>query len=96
MAELTARLTCLPATVERPWSDYTELAKAVGLKPKRDGLTDPAQRREAEVELNALMAQLYGLSRKEFRFLMDLLFMTPGHREAHTLMRDDIAQRMKE
>ncbi len=68
----------------------------MGLKPKRDGLTDPAQRREAEVELNALMAQLYGLGRKEFQFLMDLLFMTPDYRETHTLMRNDISARLKE
>jgi hypothetical protein len=94
VAELTARLTCLPTTAERPWADYSALAASVGLKPKRDGLTDPAQRREAEVELNALVARLYGLGRKEFRFLMDLLFMTPGHREAHALMRNDTSERL--
>ncbi len=38
------------------------------------------------------MAQLYGLGRKEFQFLMDLLFTTPGHREAHTLMRNAISE----
>jgi hypothetical protein len=96
VAELTARLTCLPATVERPWADYTELAASVGLKPKRDGLTDPQDRREAEIELNALMAQLYGLGRSDFRFLMDLLFMTREHRETHALMRDEISRRLPE
>lgn len=96
VAELTARLTCLPATKERPWADYGPLAAAVGLKPKRDGLTNSQERREAEVELNALAAQLYGLSRANFRFLMDLLFMTPGHRDVHALLRDDICARLPE
>jgi hypothetical protein len=94
VAELTARLTCLPATAERPWADYRELAKAVGLVPERHALVDPAERREAEVELNALMAQLYGLGREDFRFFMDLLFMTPRYREAHALMRDDVTARL--
>lgn len=94
VAELTARLTCLPATAERPWADYTDLAAAVGLTPARDGLLDPAARREAEVELNALVARLYGLGAKEFRFLMDTLFMTPKHKTVHAALRDEIAARL--
>jgi hypothetical protein len=94
IAELTARLTCLPAEAERPWADYTELAAAVGLTPERDGLTDPAARWEAEVELNALAAQLYGVSARAFRFLMDTLFMTPRHKDTHARMRDAVAARL--
>lgn len=96
VAVLTARLTCLPTTADRPWADYTELATAVGLKPKRDGLIDPKERREAEIELNAHMAQIYGLGRSDFRFLMDLLFMTREHRETHKIMRDEIAERLQD
>lgn len=68
----------------------------MGLKPKRDGLTDPKDRREAEIELNAHMAQIYGLGRSDYRFLMDLLFMTREHRETHAVMRDEIAQRIQD
>lgn len=52
-------LTYLPATEDRPWADYTGLAAALGLEPARDGLVDAAARREAEVELNALVAEEY-------------------------------------
>lgn len=89
IAELTARLTCV-VSLDRPWADYSDLAKSVGLSPKRDGLVDPKARWDAEVELNALAAQVYGLGRSEFRFIMDLLFMTPEHKDSHALMRDDI------
>jgi hypothetical protein len=96
IGELCARLTCLPATDERPWADYTELAAAVDLAPERDGLIDPAERREAEVELNALAAEEYGLGKTEFRFLMDTLFMTPKYKETHSRLRDDISARIVE
>ncbi|TNE43612.1 MAG: hypothetical protein EP343_32880 [Deltaproteobacteria bacterium] len=96
VAELTARLTCVPVTQERPWADYTDLAAAVGLVPERDGLRDPQQRTEAEVELNAIVAKLYGLSKKEFRFLMDELFMTKKYVDEHSLMRDRILETMEE
>jgi hypothetical protein len=94
VAELTARLTCLPATEERPWAEYGALAASVGLEPARDGLVDARERWEAEVELNALAAQLYGLGAGEFRFLMDELFMTPQHKAAHEQQRDGIAGRL--
>jgi hypothetical protein len=90
VAELTAKLTCLPVTPDRPWADYSDLAEAVGQKPDVDGLMDPSDRREAEIELNALAAEVYGLGRREFRFLMDELFMTPKYKETHERMRDDI------
>ena len=91
VAELTAKLTCLPATPDRPWADYTDLAEANGQTPDIDALTDPAERREAEIELNALAAEIYGLDRQEFGFLMNELFMTPKHKDTHERMRDDIA-----
>ena len=94
IAELTARLTCLPADDVRPWADYTELAAAVGLTPEQDGLTHPQERWEAEVELNALAAELYGLKAEPFRFLMDTLFMTPQHRDEHAQKRDQIAAKL--
>lgn len=94
VAELCARLTCLPATSSRPWADYSELAAAVGLTPARDGLLDTQARTEAEIELNALVAELYGLGRSEFRFLMDLLFMTKKYRDAHAGFRDAIEGRI--
>lgn len=94
VAELTARLTCLPATPERPWADYRALAAAVGLTPERHGLVDPAARRDAEVELNAILARLYGLDRRSFRFWMDTLFMTPKYKAVHGALRDDVLARM--
>jgi hypothetical protein len=94
IAELTARLTCLPADEQRPWADYGDLAGAVGLVPARDGLVDPLARRDAEVELNVLAARRYGFSRDDVVALMDLLFMTPEHKETHTRMRDLIAAGM--
>lgn len=96
VAELCCDLTCLPATAERPWADYTALAAALDRSPATHGLTDPAARREAEVELNALAAALYGLDRAGFRYLMDELFMTPKYRDEHGQLRDDIAREMPE
>ena len=93
IADLTARLTCRPATVEKPWADYTALAAEVGLTPARDGLVDLQQRREAEYELNALANQLYGLSRQAFRFSIETLFDTPAHRDTHFIYRDAILAR---
>lgn len=90
VAELTAMLTCLPATSDRPWANYADLAKAVGQNPSADGLLDPMDRREAEVELNALAAEIYGLGKREFRYLMQELFMTPKYKDTHERMRDDV------
>lgn len=92
IAELAARLTCRPATPERPWADYTALAAELGLTPERDALTDPHARRDAEVELNAHACGLYGLDRDAFRFLMTTLFDTPKHRDTHFEFRDAIAR----
>lgn len=96
VATLCARLSCLPKTKERPWADYSSLAAKIGLSPQKDGLLDPDVRREAEIELNALVAQLYGLGRREFQFLMNELFMTPKHKDIHAAMRDDICARLSE
>ncbi len=93
VAELAARLTCLPPG-DRQWADYTDLAASVGLVPERDGLTDTDARQEAEIELNALAAAEYGLGRREFAYLMDTLFMTPKYRELHGLLKDRIAAAM--
>ena len=94
IAELCARLTCLPTTAERPWADYAALAAAVGLNPAKDGLLDPAARREAEIELNALASTVFGLDSASLRFLMDTLFMTPMHKDEHAGLRDDICARL--
>ncbi len=95
VAELTCRLTCLGATEERPWADYGELGLVVGMDVERDGLWGKEERWEAEAELNARVAGLYGLGREEVRFLMNELFMTKQHREEHGLMRDAIMDWMK-
>jgi hypothetical protein len=95
VAELCARLTCLPVTKDRPWADYEALASSVGLRPKRDGIVDPVERTEAEVELNARAAELYGLGKTLFRYLLDLLFMTPKHKAEHAVLRDAIASKME-
>ncbi|MGF7092590.1 hypothetical protein GGP62_003058 [Salinibacter ruber] len=94
IAELCAMLTCLPATEERPWADYIDLGKAVGVDPETDALTGAEERREAEVELNALANKEYGLDREGFEFLIGELFDTPEHREEHFSMRDHIVREM--
>lgn len=86
----------LPVIKERPWADYTELAGAARLPPEKDELTDTSARRDAEAELNALVAYLYGLGRQEIKFLMDELFMTKQYKEEHSLMRDAIIACMDE
>lgn len=91
IAELTARLTCLPADEARPWADYGELAGSVGLDVARDGLRDGVSRQEAEVELNALAARRYGLDVGAWRYLMGLLFMTPRHAGEHKVLEGEVA-----
>jgi hypothetical protein len=94
IAELCAMLTCLPATDERPWADYADLGKVVGVHPETDSLTGTKERRDAKVELNALANKEYGLGRDGFEFLIEELFDTPEHREEHFSMRDRIVREM--
>ncbi len=73
-----------------------QIEAAVGRDPMTHGLTDPADRREAEIELSAHAAQLYGLDRAGMRYLMDALFMTPRYADVHRELRDAIAARLPE
>jgi hypothetical protein len=50
--------------------EFDALAKQVGLRDHRDGVTDPAQRAQLRAELDGLVAHLYGLSESEFAHIL--------------------------
>ncbi len=59
VAERTAKLICTTP-------EFDALARQVGLRDHRDGVTDPAQRAQLRAELDGLVAHLYGLTEDEF------------------------------
>lgn len=58
-----AKLTCTAP-------DFDALAKEVGLSSHKNGMTDPAKRARLRAELDALVAQLYGLTEDEFAHIL--------------------------
>ena len=58
-----ARLTCTTP-------EFDDLAKQVGLKSHREGVTDPVERARLRAELDGLIAHLYGLSEAEFAHIL--------------------------
>ncbi len=65
-----ARLICTT-------SEFDDLAKSVGLKSHRDGVTDPAKRAVLRAELDGLVAHLYGLSEEEFAYILTTFPLVP-------------------
>jgi hypothetical protein len=58
-----AKLICTTA-------EYEDLAKGVGLKGTRDGVTDGTERARLKAEIDGLVAHLYGLNREEFTHVL--------------------------
>jgi hypothetical protein len=50
--------------------EFDGLAKEVGLKSHRQGVTDAAERARLRAELDGLIAQLYGLTESEFAHVL--------------------------
>jgi len=63
IAERAARLICTTA-------EFDELAKEVGLRSHKDGVTDPAERAKLRAELDGLIAHLYGLTEEDFAYIL--------------------------
>ena len=66
----SARLICTTP-------EYDALAKAVGLKNHRDGVTDPVGRAKLRAELDGLVAHLYGLTEEEFAHVLSTFPLVP-------------------
>ena len=66
----SARLICTTP-------EYDALAKAVGLKNHRDGVTDPVGRAKLRAELDGLIAHLYGLTEEEFAHVLSTFPLVP-------------------
>lgn len=63
IVERAAKLICTAP-------EFDDLAKEVGIKSYKNGVTDPAQRQQLRAELDALIAHLYGLTEIEFRHIL--------------------------
>jgi hypothetical protein len=50
--------------------DFDELAKDVGLKSHRDGITNPVERAKLRAELDGIIAHLYELTEEEFAYIL--------------------------
>lgn len=50
--------------------DFDDLAREVGLKSHKEGVSDMAQRARLRAELDGLIANLYGLTEKEFTHIL--------------------------
>ena len=67
IVERAARLICTTP-------EFDALAKQVGLKSHKDGVTDPTQRAKLRAQLDALIAHLYGLTEQEFAHILTRTF----------------------
>ncbi len=63
LVERAARLVCTSP-------EFDDLAKAVGLRDHRDGVTDPNERARIRAEIDAIVAHLYGLTEEEFAHIL--------------------------
>ena len=70
IAERSARLICTAP-------EFDDLAKQVGLKSHKDGITDPAERAQVRAELDGLIAHLYELSEEEFAHILKSFPLVP-------------------
>lgn len=63
--------------------EFDALAKEVGLRSHKSGVTDPAARAKLRAELDGLVAQLYGLTEAEFSHILATFPLVPqGVRDA--------------
>ena len=70
IVERSARLICTTP-------QFDDLAKSVGLKNHKDGVTDPASRAKLRAELDAIIARLYGLTEEEFAHILSTFPLVP-------------------
>jgi hypothetical protein len=68
--ERAARLVCTTA-------EFDGLAKEVGIKCHKHGVTDPAKRAVLRAELDGLVAHLYGLTESEFTHILATFPLVP-------------------
>ena len=78
IVQRAARLICTTP-------EFDTLAKAVGLKSHKDGVTDPAQRAAIRAELDALIAHLYGLTEAEFAHILSTFPLVPQETKSAAL-----------
>jgi hypothetical protein len=83
IVERAARLICTTA-------EFDDLAKEVGLKSYKQGVTDPAERAKLRAELDGLIAHLYGLTEEEFAYILTTFPLVPDPVKiaAHNAYRD--------
>jgi hypothetical protein len=73
---LTEGDSCFAEIVERAAKlictapEFDDLAKEVGIRSHKNGVTDPVKRQKLRAELDALIAHLYGLTETEFRHIL--------------------------
>ena len=70
IVERAARLTCTT-------SEFDNLAKGVGLKSHKAGVTDATERGKLRAELDGLIAHLYGLTEAEFAHVLTTFPLVP-------------------
>jgi hypothetical protein len=70
IVDRSARLICTTP-------EFDDLAKAVGLKNHRNGVTDPVGRAKLRAELDGLIAHLCGLTEEEFAHVLSTFPLVP-------------------
>ncbi len=70
IVQRAARLICTTP-------EFDDLAKAVGLKSHKNGVTDPTERAKLRAELDGLVAHLYGLTEAEFAHILGTFPLVP-------------------
>jgi len=70
IAHRAARLICTTP-------EFDDLAKEVGLKSHKDGTNDSVERARLRAELDGLIAHLYGLTEKEFAYILTTFPLVP-------------------
>ena len=83
IVERAARLICTTP-------EFDDLAKEVGLGSHKQGATDPTERAKLRAELDGLIAHIYGLTEKEFAYILTTfpLVSDPVKVAAHNAYRD--------
>jgi hypothetical protein len=70
IVERAAKLVCTTP-------EFDDLAKGVGLKSYKDGVTDPTERGKIRAELDGMIAHLYGLTEEEFAHILATFPIVP-------------------
>jgi hypothetical protein len=68
--ERAAKLICTT-------QEFDDLAKEIGLKSHKKGVTDTMGRSELRAELDGLIAHLYGLTEEEFAHILSTFPLVP-------------------